>query len=390
LGTILLAAGLITIFAWRGFPRFQSGAEALRPTKSDASEVWQHVQERLGRSGEATLTILKTAPLSELRTRTAALATALHQLAARNDGYRPSVPTLLVPDLAAQQANRPSIEWLIQQQPRLESEAFAAGFTEEALQLFRGVVSTWKIALSKPWPQDATDANAAPVLNCLLATGPRAQSAGLPEGHAAVLSSIQVPGSPGNPNADSIELLRAALRDQSGTTLAGWETLGAALSSLVKRDLLRQLLPVLAILAITLFITFRNVRDLLLSSLLLATGLGALMATMSAFNIAWNLASLAAIPLLLGTGIDYGIHLLLALEHNGNAIARTRATTGRAVFFSGMTTIIGFASLCFAGNRGIVSLGLACCVGTAWILLIVLWLLPHWRAWLAPKQSVHH
>jgi predicted RND superfamily exporter protein len=52
-----------------------------------------------------------------------------------------------------------------------------------------------------------------------------------------------------------------------------------------------------------------------------------------------------------------------------------------------MTTVIGFSSLFFAGNRGISSLGLACCVGTLWILLIVLWLLPHWRFWLSRKTS---
>ena len=162
----------------------------------------------------------------------------------------------------------------------------------------------------------------------------------------------------------------------------GWETLGGALSSLVRHDLDRQLIPIHGVLALTLLITFRNAKDLLLSVLLLGGGLGALAATMSVLGLGWNLASLAAIPLLLGTGIDYGIHLLLALKKSGNDIRQVRATTGRAVFFSGMTTVIGFSSLFFAGNRGISSLGLACCVGTLWILLIVLWLLPHWRAWL--------
>ena len=158
--------------------------------------------------------------------------------------------------------------------------------------------------------------------------------------------------------------------------------LGGALSQLVRRDLNRQLLPIFALLAITLLITFRNFRDLLLSILLLTAGLAALAATMSLLGQSWNLASLAAIPLLLGTGIDYGIHIMLALKRTGNDIYAVRHTTARAVFFSGMTTVIGFASLFFAGNRGISSLGLACCLGTLWILLIVLWLLPHWRAWL--------
>ena len=91
------------------------------------------------------------------------------------------------------------------------------------------------------------------------------------------------------------------------------------------------------------------------------------------------------LPLLLGTGIDYGIHILLALRRTGNHLPLVRATTAHAVFFSGMTTVIGFSSLMAAGNQGIASLGAACCVGTGWILRLVLWLLPHWRSWIYEK-----
>jgi predicted RND superfamily exporter protein len=385
IGTALLVGSMIAIFLWRGFPAFQTGADALRPTKSSAAEAWQYVQEKLGRSGEATVNVLVEAPLHELRARTLALQSTLTNSAAQQGGFRHTLPTDLVPDPVAQQANRGTIEWLISEQPRLDREALAAGFTEDALHLLRGVTTAWKAALEKSWPQDIARSEAYHVLASLLATGSRAESAGLAQGNAAVLGAVGLPGSPGNPDRAALEHLQSTIRNQPGVSIAGWETLGAALSSLVKRDVTRQLIPIAAILIVTLFITFRSIRDLALSAALLVTGICALTATMSAFGMAWNLASLAAIPLLLGTGLDYGIHLLLALERNGNAIAYTRATTGRAVFFSGMTTVIGFASLCFAGNRGIASLGLACCVGTGWILLIVLWLVPHWRVWLARR-----
>jgi len=199
------------------------------------------------------------------------------------------------------------------------------------------------------------------------------------------LASVSVTGKPGLPDRDKLAELQTLLTPDTGAWVAGWETLGGALSKLVQHDLNQQLLPIAAIIAITLLITFRSVKDLLLSVLMLGGGLGALAATMSLLGQGWNLASLAAIPLLLGTGIDYGIHILLALKRTGNDIRHVQATTGKAVFFSGMTTVIGFASLFFAGNRGISSLGLACCVGTLWILLIVLWLLPHWRMWLRVK-----
>ena len=155
---------------------------------------------------------------------------------------------------------------------------------------------------------------------------------------------------PGLPDRAKLAELQKILSPETGAWVAGWETLGGALSSLVQRDLNRQLIPICLVLALTLLITFRNVKDLFLSIMLLGGGLGALAATMSVLGIGWNLASLAAIPLLLGTGIDYGIHLLLALKRTDNDIRQVQATTGRAVFFSGMTTVIGFSSLFFAGK----------------------------------------
>lgn len=384
LGTCLLLGGMAFVFATRGLPRFQSGAESLRPTNSEAMDTLQWVQDRLGQQNEASLPVLITGPADQLRDRAEKLAQKLD--AAVKDGtlIRHAVPSLLVADPTAQTANKEFVQWLLAEQPRLEKTVDEAGFAEAAVALLRGVCGVWKAALDSPgpWPQDEATSAAGPVLGRLLATGARAANADMEPGQGVALASVSLAGKPGLPDKEKLAAVQALLTPDTGAWVAGWETLGGALSVLVQKDLNRQLLPIIAAICITLLITFRNVRDLLLSFLLLSVGMGGLAATMSLLGLGWNLASLAAIPLLLGTGIDYGIHLLLALKRTGNNIRHVQATTGRAVFFSGMTTVIGFSSLFFAGNRGISSLGLACCVGTLWILLIVLWLVPHWRAWL--------
>jgi uncharacterized protein len=381
IGTVLLFGSMTAIFTTKGLPTFQTSAEALRPTQSESMDTFQWMQERMGRDDEASLPVLITGPVAELQKRTEALAVKLDAAVKAGTVVRHALPTMLVGSPAAQLANREILDWIIQEQPRFEKAADAAGFTDSSTALLRGLTTVWKDGRST-WPQDESNAAAMPILSRLIATGERAKSAGMPEGEGVVLASVNIPGKPGLPDRAKLAELQAILSPETGAWVAGWETLGGALSSLVQRDLNRQLIPICLVLALTLLITFRNVKDLLLSILLLGGGLGALAATMSALGIGWNLASLAAIPLLLGTGIDYGIHLLLALKRTDNDIRQVQATTGRAVFFSGMTTVIGFSSLFFAGNRGISSLGLACCVGTLWILLIVLWLLPHWRAWL--------
>jgi predicted RND superfamily exporter protein len=378
---MLLFGSMTAIFLTKGLPAFQTSAEALRPTQSESMDTFQWMQERMGRNDEASLPVLITGPTADLKKRTEALAVKLDAAVKAGTIVRHALPTMLVGSPAAQLANREILDWMIQEQPRFEKAADAVGFTESSTALLRGLTTVWKDGLST-WPQDESNAAAMPILSRLIATGERAKSAGMLEGEGAVLASVNIPGKPGLPDRAKLAELQAILSPETGTRVAGWETLGGALSSLVQRDLNRQLIPICLILALTLLMTFRNVKDLLLSILLLGGGLGALAATMSVLDIGWNLASLAAIPLLLGTGIDYGIHLLLALKRTDNDIRRVQETTGRAVFFSGMTTVIGFSSLFFAGNRGISSLGLACCVGTLWILLIVLWLLPHWRSWL--------
>ncbi len=378
-GTAVLVLGIAGILSLKGLPAFQSSAEALRPTKSESMDTFQWVQERLGRDNEASLPVLITGPAADLRERTQALSTKLDGAVKSGTLVRHMLPTMLVSDPEAQTANRAFIDWLQREQPRLEKEIDAAGFTDAAMGLLRGVCGVWK--------QGDTEAAAASILNRVLATGTRAEAAGMKPGEGIVLASVSVPGKPGLPDRAKLAELQKLLTPDTGAWVAGWETLGGALSTLVRADLNQQMIPIVGLIALTLFITFRRWRDLLLSVLLLAGGLGALAATMSLLGLGWNLASLAAIPLLLGTGIDYGIHILLALQRTGNDVCQVQASTGRAVFFSGMTTVIGFSSLFFAGNRGISSLGLACCLGTLWILMIVLWLLPHWRAWITPTAQ---
>jgi len=389
---VLLGAPLVLVLY--GMPAFQSGADALRPTRSEAMDTFEWIQQRLGRDDEASVPVLITGPETALKQRAAALVQTLDEATRAGAVVRHAVPVVLIPDLEAQNENRVVLEWLVSEGTRLEKEADAAGYAPAATALLRGLVAQWASALKGIWPQSAESSVVSPVLARMLATGERARSAGMSEGEGAALASLSLAGRPGMPDREKLETLQSRLPAEKGAWLAGWEAMGGALSSMVKHDLKRQLVPVLLVLVVTLLITFRNVTDLLLSVVMLASGIAALAATMSLSGVGWNLASLAAIPLLLGTGLDYGIHILLAMQRSENDVAMVRATTGKAVFFSGMTTVIGFASLFFAGNKGVSSLGLACCVGTLWILFVVVVLLPHWRVWMTRQRRIktgsHH
>jgi predicted RND superfamily exporter protein len=92
----------------------------------------------------------------------------------------------------------------------------------------------------------------------------------------------------------------------------------------------------------------------------------------------WNLLNLMALPLLLGMGVDYSIHIQLALRrYQGDRLA-VRRSVGRALLLAGATTIAGFGSLCFSTNAGMASLGKLCALGIALALVTAVYLLPVW------------
>ncbi len=380
IGTFLLVAGVVGIHLWKGLPAYETGAEALRPTKSEAVAGWDVIQDRLGKAKEARVPILVQAHWDSGTLKRQALDVELLLAKAKSDGLilKANLPVALLPDAEAQRENRATVEWLVQNEQTLRDAVLASGFTEESMMLFRELTGVWRraLAVELAWPQRVENSEAADVLGRLL--GQSEYSSGGPD---VILGSVTFSGEPGVPDMAKLKATQKSI-GRSMVYLTGWESLGSALSDIVRRDVTRMTVPLVAVLIFMLALTFRNWRDVLLSVVLLALGIAALSAMMAALGLSWNLASIAAFPLLLGTGIDYGIHIMLAMAREGNDIARVRATTARAVFFSGMTTVIGFASLIFAGNKGVASLGMACCAGTVWIMLLVLWLLPHWRVWL--------
>jgi len=88
------------------------------------------------------------------------------------------------------------------------------------------------------------------------------------------------------------------------------------------------------------------------------------------------------LPLLLGMGVDFSIHIQLALRRCQGDLLAVRRSVGRALLLAGSTTVAGFGSLAFSGNAGMASLGLACALGVTLALLVAVYLLPvWWQVW---------
>jgi hypothetical protein len=122
------------------------------------------------------------------------------------------------------------------------------------------------------------------------------------------------------------------------------------------RSLREALLSAAVAITLLVFFLWRRWVDtaLVMSPVLLAAALTA--GTMVLLGIRFDFTNVAVLPLLLGIGVDSGIHLV----HRAGQAATgdlLETTTARAVFFSALTTVASFGSLAFSGHRGISSMG---------------------------------
>jgi predicted RND superfamily exporter protein len=94
-------------------------------------------------------------------------------------------------------------------------------------------------------------------------------------------------------------------------------------------------------------------------------------------DVRFNLVNMSGVPILLGIGVDVVIHLAHRLREEGpGGVRRALYTTGVAAGISTITTISSFASLNFAGNRGVRSLGMVVVIGLTVVAVVSALVLP--------------
>ena len=136
---------------------------------------------------------------------------------------------------------------------------------------------------------------------------------------------------------------------------------------------------------VILGLAFRSLRAVGLFAVTTALVLACLAGAMSLLGMKWNFFNLAALLLLLGTGTDYSILLLLALKRNGGDAPAAQRELGFVICLCVSSAAAGFGTISWANNLGLASLGQTCALGLVIDALISLFLLPRAWALLHPK-----
>lgn len=129
------------------------------------------------------------------------------------------------------------------------------------------------------------------------------------------------------------------------------------------------------VICILVLIDFRSIKSALLAITPLTIGMLWLFGFMGLFKIPFNMANFFAIPILIGIGVDFGVHMVHRLRSEQSLSAMTTSTT-RGVVLTAITNAVGFGAMVLAAHRGIASLGQIMAIGATACLLAALVALP--------------
>lgn len=156
----------------------------------------------------------------------------------------------------------------------------------------------------------------------------------------------------------------------TGNPLHGFES-----SLQMKRSYEQAAIYALAVILIVLLIDFGDILHSILAALPLGFGMLQTFGLMGWANIQLNPANIIALPLILGIGVDYGVHLVHDYLHQPGRF-RPSPSTMVAVMVDSLTTIVAFAALMLASHQGLQSLGRVLTIGVSFCLFNSVVLLP--------------
>jgi len=139
--------------------------------------------------------------------------------------------------------------------------------------------------------------------------------------------------------------------------------------------LLRASAVAAAVVLLILAFDYRRPRDVALALLPVAIGVAWLLGFMGWLGVDANPANVAALPLILGVGVDDGVHLVHRRRQADSTSASVRDLSP-ALLLTTATTAASFGTLILAAHRGMQSFGLVMMVGAAACLLATLFVLP--------------
>lgn len=362
----------LSALAVKGFPRCDFSPSTLRSDNSPAQRALDELSARLGGgSGDPLHLVVTGDNPGEVLERLGKLQERLAEAGCRGEVHESFIPLKFWPDPVNRAENLKALKGIVPDLPRLRENLLANGFDGRSFSLTQAVferINAWGPEEGGSLPDNPTGR---------WITERMVRPAGSPP--LALGFAQPVWGR----ERDLVRTLAAP-----GVYPVNWETLGFELGETMPRELLPVALALVAGILSILALGLRSFRAIILFLLTTLLFLASLAGAMSLLGMTWGFFNLAAIILLLGTGTDYSILLLLTLRRNGGEIPSARRELGTVILLCAACAAAGFGSLAWAANPGLASLGKTCALGLVIDALISFFLLPPgWRLLFGSPQK---
>jgi len=163
--------------------------------------------------------------------------------------------------------------------------------------------------------------------------------------------------------------VRSVRAEAAGRTMVEW-----GIGQVVVDAFAQAIVTTLFIVLLLLFLYFRRLTPVLLVMMPIGLTMIYTLGIAQTMGLSLNMANILMIPLVIGLGVDTGIHLVHRYENPSTS--RATEATHRAVIISGLTTCGTFFSLSFSPHGGAASIGLLLTLAISMLLIISLSVLP--------------
>jgi len=361
--SIVVAITAAAVWLGKG-SRVDHASGAMQPRHCEAQIALDELQREMNQQGQPVMLVVGGSDERSVAERLDRLEARL-QGAMQDGGIRGfELSTGLWPHVDRARTNLAAAIAFAGDYPLMQAAAERAGFTPDALALTGSILSWWQAHANATTPIWPTNRSSQWLLS---RTAAHSSESWFSAGMVVVDDPQALP--------DALQNLHA---EDPLIWVTGWPQLAEALLQHIENRLGWLVAAMLTLVTLCLWLAFRRWTEVLLSFAALGLSLLLLLGLMAVAGWSWNLMSLMAIPLLLGAGVDYTIHIQLALRRHQGHLRAVRGITGRAVLLCAATTITGFGSNAFSSNAGLASLGLVCATGIALVYVSAAIFLPAW------------
>lgn len=162
-----------------------------------------------------------------------------------------------------------------------------------------------------------------------------------------------------------------------------------AVIKIFARDGRNAILLTLVIVFLLLYADFKKLRYALMAMIPLACGIFWMVGLMHLIGMKLNFINVIGLPLIIGIGIDDGVHIMHRWRHEGKGkIFTVFSSTGKAIMLTSITTMFAFGSLIFSIFRGWASFGGALAVGVGACFLTTVFILSGILGLIERKKSI--